>query len=191
MLKRLARLAKNATSRWRNSEHGSAAVEFAFVAGPFIMVLGTLIETGLMMLTEHALQSGVQDAARLVRTGQAQMSGLTATTFKAEICKTASILIDCTGSVTVYVNSAATYASLAATLPSFLNVGPSGTAQPNPTSFCMGNPSRPAAVVATYDWNFSMWGMTYFGNVAGNSARRLVGFAIFQNEPYPGTSCGP
>ncbi len=184
MLKKITRCLRQAAAQWKKSERGSAAVEFALVAGPFIMVLGTLVETGLMMLTEHAIQSGVQDAARLVRTGQVKSKNLDATAFKASVCNTAGIIINCSTGVTVYVNSAVNFASLASSLPSFTNVGPS-TATPNPpVVFTPGSGSQPAAVIATYDWTFSMWGMTPFGNVQGGAARRLVGFAIFQNEPF-------
>lgn len=184
MLKKIARRLARATAQWKSSERGSAAVEFALVAGPFILVLGSLVETGLMMLTEHALQSGVQDASRLVRTGQVKSKNLDAAAFKASVCNTAGILINCSTGVTVYVNSAVNFASLAAALPSFTNVGPT-TQQPNPpTVYTPGTGSQPAAVIATYDWTFSMWGMSAFGNVQGGAARRLVGFAIFQNEPF-------
>ncbi len=187
MLKRLTNRLSQAGSAWKKSERGSAAVEFALVAGPFIMILGTIIETGLMLFTEYTLQSSVQDAARLVRTGQAQMGGLTVDQFKQKICDTSNIIIDCSGAVTVYVRSDKTFALLANNLPSFLNVGSSGTAIPNPTSYAPGGPGCSAAVVATYDWYFSMWGMSYMGNIAGNAARRLVGFAVFKSEPFPGT----
>jgi Flp pilus assembly protein TadG len=191
MLKRLACRAALASARWKKSESGVAAVEFALVAGPFILILGSLIETGLMMLTEHAIQAGVQEASRLVRTGQVKAKNLDAAAFKAEICKTAGILINCTASVTVFVSSAPTFAALSATLPSFLNVGPTAAQPTPPTTYAPGAASQPAAVVATYDWIFSMWGMQAFGNVQGNAARRLVGFAIFMNEPFGGAAPPP
>ena len=50
-----------------------------------------------------------------------------------------------------------------------------------------GQPSQPAAVIATYDWNFTMVGMGFLANLPGTSTRRLIGFSIFQNEPFPGT----
>jgi Flp pilus assembly protein TadG len=184
MMKNFKDRLATATARWKKSERGAAAVEFALVAAPFVFVLGSLVETGLMMFVEHSLQAGVQNSARLVRTGQVKAKNLDAAAFKAEICKTAGILIDCTGGVTVYVNSAATFSALAASLPSFLNVGPTAANPTPPTVYAPGTTSQPAAVVATYDWKFSMYGMSAFGNVAGGDSRRLVGFSIFQNEPF-------
>jgi Flp pilus assembly protein TadG len=185
---------KGMMSRWRErlkkfkaSERGVAAIEFALVAPPFLMFFGVIMETGLMLFTEYTMQSAVNDASRLVRTGQAQTAPLSAADFKTKVCATANLIIDCSGSVTVYVRSEATFAALQANLPNFITIGPSvGGIVGQPPCYKTGQPSQPAAVVATYDWYFNMWGMAAFGNIAGNSARRLVGFAIFQNEPFPG-----
>lgn len=177
--------------KFSNSDAGATAVEFAMVIGPFFLILGVIIETGLMMFTEYALQSAVQDTGRLIRTGQAQNSGYSVATFKNTICNTAGVLIDCQNKVTVYVNhSASTFAQLNATVPSFLSIGPSVSNQPYPVTFSCGSPLQPVAVVATYDWYFSMVGMSYLGNIMSNSARRLMGFAIFLNEPYNQSGAG-
>ncbi len=58
--------------RMMKSENGAAAVEFSLVAFPFFMVMGCICETGIMLFTEYSIQAGVQDAARQIRTGQAQ-----------------------------------------------------------------------------------------------------------------------
>ena len=58
--------------RMIKSENGAAAVEFSLVAFPFFMVMGCICETGIMLFTEYSIQAGVQDAARQIRTGQAQ-----------------------------------------------------------------------------------------------------------------------
>lgn len=173
--------------RFSHSDRGATAVEFAIVGPPFIMIIGATIETGMMMFTEYMLQSAVNDASRLVRTGQAQTAPLSASQFKATICKTASLMVDCSGAVTVYVRSDANFQTLTNNLPNLLTIGPSvgGSAKAadcyNPGQF-----SQPAAVVATYDWHISTWGLSAFGNIGGGVARRLVGFAVFQNEPFPG-----
>jgi Flp pilus assembly protein TadG len=188
MLKLLMAKLRRTRKDFSKSEKGATAVEFAMVAGPFLLVLGVIIETGLMLFTEYTLQSAVQDSGRLIRTGQAQTSNFSAATFKAAICDTAGVLIDCTGKVTVYVNhSAQTFAQLSALVPSFLTIGPTVSNTPFPVTFSCGAPLQPVAVVATYDWSFSMVGMNYLGNIMSNTARRLVGFAIFLNEPFSST----
>jgi Flp pilus assembly protein TadG len=175
---------------YRKSESGAAALEFVMVVFPFFYVLGCIVETGVMLFTEYVLQSSVQDAARQIRTGSAQTANLDAAAFKAKICQRVSILVNCNSSVTVYVRPASSFSSLKSTIPSYLNVGLKDDGTPNPTSYDCGQPSQPAAVIATYDWTFAMPFMSFLGNIKGNTARRLGGIAIFRNEPYPATgSC--
>ncbi len=176
--------------RFIKSERGATALEFAMVAFPFLYVLGCICETGVMLFTEYTIQSGVQEAAREIRTGHAQTVGLSASAFKSKICETVSILVDCSGKVTVYVKPAATFAALKTTLPSFLNVGSKPDGTPNPTSYSCGQPSEAAAVIATYDWTFSLPFMSFLGNINDGKARRLAGIVVFQNEPFPaGGAC--
>jgi Flp pilus assembly protein TadG len=188
MLKRFLAKCRDKLLRFEKSERGVAAIEFALLAPPFFLLLGTIMETGLMFFTEYTMQTATQDAARLVRTGQAQNGQLSAAAFKNKICDLFSVLVSCSG-VTVYVRSDTNFANLASNLPAFLNIGPTTTTtQPAGTCYNPGAPSQPAAVVVTYDWKFNMWGMSYMGNINGGTARRLIGFAIFQNEPFPSSS---
>jgi Flp pilus assembly protein TadG len=188
MLKLVMAKLRRTRKNFSDSEKGATALEFAMVAGPFFLILGVIIETGLMMFSEYALQSAVQDSGRLIRTGQAQNSNFSAASFKTVICNTAGVLMDCDNKVTVYVNhSAQTFAQLNAMVPAFVSIGPSVSNTPFPPTYSCGAPLQPVAVVATYDWYFSMVGMSYLGNIMNNSARRLIGFAIFLNEPFNST----
>ena len=101
------------------------------VAGPFFYVLGCICETGLMLFTEYVIQNSVQEAARLVRTGQVSAADgtltMSATDFKDKICEDVGIIIDCTGKVSVYVNSADDFAALTASMADPLAVGSQGS----------------------------------------------------------------
>ncbi len=193
MFKRLIGRLRTRIQRFEKSERGVAAIEFALLAPPFFLILGVIMETGLMLFSEYTIQESVQEAARLVRTGQVQAASMTATDFKNKICNTVSEIVNCTTGVTVYVRSDSSFQSLASNLPILLSIGPAIDTNPSAaTCYNPGLASRPAAVVATYDWYFNMLGMSYMGNIANKSARRLVGLAIFQNEPFPTagtTSC--
>jgi Flp pilus assembly protein TadG len=176
--------------RMIKSENGATAVEFSLVAFPFFMLMGCICETGLMLFTEYSIQAGVQDAARQIRTGQAQNSSLSAANFKSKICEITGIVIDCESKLTVYVRPAASFSELAGVMPGYMNVGAKPDGTPNPTSYSCGAPEQAAAVLATYDWKFTMPFMTFLGNFNGGKTRRLHGIAIFQNEPFPaGTAC--
>ena len=192
MFRKLFTPVSNVLRRYNASEKGTTALEFAGVAFPFFAMLGVIIETGTMMFTEYGLQAAVQDAARTARTGQAQGGSKSAADFKTLICANAALGSGCTSQLTVYSNSYATWAQLAAGMPIFTNIGLKDDGTANPNTYKLGAPTCPSSLVATYDWKFTMPLMNYMGNIQGNTARRLVGFAMFQTEPYPiatGTTC--
>ena len=187
-------LRRSSASRCWHNEDGVTAIEFAMIGPLFFLLLGSIMETGIMLFSEYSLQTSVQSAARMVRTGQAQEQQLTAAQFKNAICETAEIVMDCAGGVTVYMVSAANFTALEAAVPSYLNIGNSYGGPAGPTSYACGNPSQVVAVITTYDWEFTMpFLKEHFGNVDGNAKRRIAGFAMFQNEPFPatGNTCPP
>ena len=63
---------------WRNigrlirRGEGAAAVEFALIALPFFALVLVILETGLMMFANAAVQASLTAAARMIRTGQIQ-----------------------------------------------------------------------------------------------------------------------
>jgi Flp pilus assembly protein TadG len=179
MLRKAIRKLCGSTRRYSKAEEGSAAVEFAMVGVPFFYMLFAILETGLVMFTEYTLQASVQEASRLVKTGQAQKAGMSAAQFKSKVCETAGIIIDCMGQATVYVNAMPNFNALNAAAPSMMTVGPDGT-----QGFNAGLPSQATAIVVTYDWDFALPFMRVFSNLPGGQKRRLIGFAIFRNEPY-------
>lgn len=182
------------------SDSGVTAVEFAFIGPVFIITMGLMLETGLMTFTEFVLQSGVQRAAREVKTGLAQNANMSAADFKNKICTLVGVLVDC-GKVYVYLRPEGTFATLNANLPDPLTVGPSYAGGGTVQNYSCGGPMQAVALVATYDWKFSiskLWdfipggggGLHGLGNVDGGKSRRLMGLAVFRNEPFPYTkSC--
>jgi Flp pilus assembly protein TadG len=68
------------------SRSGSAAIEFAIIIPVLLYFLFGIIETGVVFFLDTALQNATEDAARLVRTGQAQGQNMTQAQFVAQIC---------------------------------------------------------------------------------------------------------
>jgi Flp pilus assembly protein TadG len=188
MLKRAGRPMGRLLRRFGKSPSGATAVEFALVAFPFFYVLGCVCETGLMLFTEYVIQNAVQESSRSVRTGQVTDSAgtlkVTAADFKTTLCTNVSTLIDCAGKVTVYVNSAADFATLKTNMANPLAIGQKADGTWTTTVFSPGGAKVAAGVVATYDWSFAFPFMNFLGNVMSNSKRRLYGIAIFRNEPF-------
>ncbi len=61
---------------------GATAVEFALVAAPFIALLMALVQTGLVFFAERVLDETVEEASRIIMTGQAQSGGLNSGTIR-------------------------------------------------------------------------------------------------------------
>jgi TadE-like protein len=182
-------------TRYGSDTRGVTAIEFAILMPIFLMGMIVVLESGFMMFTEYVLQTSVQEAARLVRTGQAQKGKLTPALFKAKICRIAGVIMNCDGKVTVYMKTEATFGALAS-IPSALDVGvkkADGTTT-GETKFECGGPTQAVALIATYDWDFVFPAfMSYFGNIKSKKSRRLAAYAMFRNEPFPTSSadvCG-
>lgn len=82
---------------------GAAAVEFALVSVPFFSLLAAILEMALSFLVSQVLDTATVSASRLIRTGQAYTSSMTATEFKAAVCAGMFDLGDCAASLYVDV----------------------------------------------------------------------------------------
>lgn len=88
---------------WRDRD-GSAAVEFGMVALPFCMMIFAVLELGLVFVLDSVLENATIETGRLVRTGQATAQGMTAATFKTQLCSRMSTFqADCASRATVDV----------------------------------------------------------------------------------------
>jgi Flp pilus assembly protein TadG len=158
--------------RFVRGDEGATAVEFALVIGPLLLILGAIIEIGLMLFTEYTLQDGVQEAGRLIRTS----TPTTSAPVRAEICKLAPTMRDCTTRVGTSVQTAGSYSTLTAPTLTAVSAGAD--------IYAVAPPNSAVILMATYDWNFIFPGMNVLSNVeAGGSFRRLQGIAVFQVEP--------
>ena len=80
----------------RNSS-GATALEFAIVAGPFLVLLFGILAVGLAFVANNTLENAVEQGARLIRTGEAQTQGFDAARFKTEVCKSLIGPLSCAG----------------------------------------------------------------------------------------------
>lgn len=80
---------------WKKEEDGVTAIEFGFLAVPFIFMTVGILEVSLMFAGGNLLEGAVADAARLVKTGQIQQSGGDENTFRQALCESAPVLINC------------------------------------------------------------------------------------------------
>ncbi|MEM6497761.1 MAG: TadE/TadG family type IV pilus assembly protein [Pseudomonadota bacterium] len=73
-------------ARYRQNNDGSMAIEFAAVVIPFLMLLMGTVVVGLYFFVTFSLEHAVEQASRQIRTGQAQLAGMTKDQFKANVC---------------------------------------------------------------------------------------------------------
>jgi Flp pilus assembly protein TadG len=166
--------------RFGRHERGTAAIEFPLILLPFAAFLFAIMETALVFFGNQVLETGVQDAARLVLTGQAQGKGFDKDTFKTEVCKKVTGWLDCTGprmQVDVRTFNDFSSVSMQAPLQTDGSFRSDYVYQP-------GGPGDIVVVRLLYQFPiaFRLWNPN-LANMAGNS-RLLVATAAFKNEPY-------
>jgi Flp pilus assembly protein TadG len=159
---------------------GAAAVEFAIVGSSFMLMLLACFEFGFMLFVQSVLDNAARDAARLIRTGQAQQSGSATSTFQTLLCNDVGSLIGCNNIIyqsQVFNNWTA--AQTAANTP------PTRDSQGNYVSagFSAGTPSQIVVVTVTYNYSFfTPWIGSVLGG--GTNSALLMSTVVFQNEPY-------
>lgn len=166
--------------RFKRDKNGSSLVEFGFIALPFLAVLIAIFETTLIFFTQSALETGVANAARAIRTGQVQADGITEAQFKGMVCSSLAGYLDCNNNVTVDVRSFSDFASVA--LPDALD---DETRELNPdTEFSPGGTSEVVVVRVFYVWDMvTPDHFTGLSNMAGTK-RLIAAAAAFRNEPF-------
>jgi Flp pilus assembly protein TadG len=168
--------------RFRRNESGVTAIEFAMVGGPFLYLLLVIFETSIMLFSENAIENGVAQAARQIRTGQAQNSGMSQAGFKTLVCSNVPAYLSCSSKLIVDVRKFATFAAV--TLPPALD----GAGNLNPSlngggAYMSSGPMEVVVVRTYYPYTLSVPGISMLANYGSNS-RLLTAGAAFRNEPY-------
>lgn len=165
-------------SRFLRDTKGAGAVEFAMVAAPFMFTMFALLEVALIFFGSSALEGGVQQAARTIRTGELQNSGGGVDAFRSRLCEEAVGLISCGSRLNVDVRTYPTFADADLTPP----VTADGT--PIPGDFDPGGREDIVVVRVYYVWDVhTPWLGLLLGNIGSTNSRLLLSTAAFRNEP--------
>src|SRR6185437_2645548 len=149
------------------------------IAPLFFALLFAVIETGLVFFASQSLETALQDSARMVLTGQAQIAKYDKQSFKKNVvCPNVSVLFDCTNGIFVDVQS----------YPAFSGVTISDTITGgnfvDNTQYSPGGPCAIVIVRLFYQWPLFVTGLGYnIANLSG-SKRLLSATAAFKNEPF-------
>jgi Flp pilus assembly protein TadG len=157
-------------------------VEFALIAPLFFALLFAVIETGLVFFASQSLETALQDSARMVLTGQAQIAKYDKQSFKKNVvCPNTSVLFDCANGIFVDVTSypsSSGFGSVAISDPI------SGGNFVDNTQYSPGGPGDIVVVRLFYQWPLFVTGLGYNLSNLGGSKRLLSATAAFKNEPY-------
>lgn len=177
LLDRARRRLAHTAGGFARAEDGATAVEFAFVAIPFLMLVFAIIELGLVFLVSLTLENAVMDVGRQIRTGQIQTAGGTASTFKTSVCNKMSWLgaSKCSANLQIDVQTYSDYAAgntsaSTGTVPTTMNWNP-------------GAAGSIVLIRAYYTWPL----ITPLLNTGlqNSSGKRIIYAATaFTNEPY-------
>ncbi|MDO8422441.1 MAG: pilus assembly protein [Parvibaculum sp.] len=178
--KRVPKPACGSHGDFQRDERGSVAVEFALTAIPFFTLLFAIMEAGIIFFASATLDQSVNDAARLVRTGQAQTAGTTVQQMTNTICGKVVLLSDCANKLKLDVRVYSNFSSVA--FPTVLD--DSGAIQNNKLAFGMGSAGDIVLIRAFYVWSIMSPFSTGLANNASGSNRLLQSSSAFRNEPY-------
>ena len=176
--------------RWRaESRKGSAAIEFAMIMPVFFVLLMGIFEAGMLFFAQFTLQNAVQDAGRMVRTGQAQTAGMTQAQFKTVICNEISALMSCS-KLQVDVENFSGYSAVNYQNP----LKSDGTLNTALNNYNIGTACNVVLVRGFYTWPVwgpgLVWFLTNMTDGSGNKAHLLAAAAAFRNEPFNSGAAG-
>jgi Flp pilus assembly protein TadG len=157
----------------------TAAIGWAVVCLPFFALLGGIVETSLFFFKGQMMETAVQDASRLIMTGQAQSAKLTQAQFRDEVCKRLPPLFNCATEVIVDVDVAANFG--AADVAALTEAMMTATPRYNPGAGGDIVVVRCAYAAPVY-LDFLGAG---FANAGGGKKRILFAVSAFKNEPFP------
>jgi Flp pilus assembly protein TadG len=114
----------NIVRRWFRgyvtARDGVAAIEFAIVSIPFLVLLFSILELGILFMASTAIEAAATNAARQIRTGQLQQSSANnAGGFRNLVCADMSWIsaADCNANLSVDVRTFSSFSAMNVTPP--------------------------------------------------------------------------
>ncbi|MEM7662522.1 MAG: TadE/TadG family type IV pilus assembly protein [Pseudomonadota bacterium] len=166
---------------WAADKRGVAAVEFAMVAIPFFFLLMGIFEIALLFAVSTALDNGISEASRAIRTGEFQNSGGSQATFRTAVCSELLGMLPCDENLYIDVRTFDSFGNSDDNAP----IDPD-TQELDTSNFAFNPGGRDQVVVARvfYEWELITPGLTApLSNLAGNK-RLIRSTTAFRNEPF-------
>ena len=168
------------TRKFAKEPSGATAIEFAIIAIPFFFLKFAIIELAMIFWASQLLESGVADAGRQIRTGQAQAAGMDEAGFRTLMCDEIGVLFSCDNRLAIDVQRVQRFDEADFTLPTPDDDGNIDGA----FGYVNTGGSETVVVRAFYSWPlfFNVFGLD--GSNFGDGRRLLVATTAFRNEPF-------
>jgi Flp pilus assembly protein TadG len=169
---RLHRAPRAIVRRLLAARGGNAGIEFALSGPLFLILLFAILEMGLDTFTQAELDDAAHDAARQIALG----NDTTSASVVGTVCiKLVLISPKCTSSVSVYVTSGTSFASLTAA-----HVTAAGGL--SSSTFTPGGANADVLLQVAFTRTFVL---PFFSSlIGGNQTNTLLSSVAFQNEPF-------
>ena len=166
---------------WAEDKGGATALEFALVATPFFLLIFGLIEVAVIFIMSTALEHGINEASRQIRTGEFQSSGLNQGAFRTAICDELFSLLPCDDQLHIDVRVFSSFSSSTNDSPIDPDTNEVDTTQ---FQFQPGGADEIVVARVFYEWDlFTPVLSAPLSNMNGDR-RLLQATMAFRNEPF-------
>lgn len=189
-MRRLCKRALNQVRRFRTDKDGATAIEFAFLAIPFFMLLFAILELAIIFFISSTLSHAVGEAGRLIRVGNFQSCGQAA--FKTEVCSRMNAIGSCEDSLRIDVVSQPTFNAITLVDPPLPPVAVPGTPPPAiPNGQFEDTVAGSPVVVRALFYHKLLLPpeLTRLENIKGSGSHVVNATTAFRNEPFPTQGC--
>jgi hypothetical protein len=172
----------NAFGRFARARSGVAAVEFSLVILPFFLLTFGVAEIGMIGFAQTSLDFAVSEIGRDIRTGEAQLGGLSEDQIENLLCDDINqfLVVDCDANLFIDVARFDSFVDAAAVESPIAD----NDFDASGLGYDPGEPSDIVVVRAFYRWHvMTPLFENVFSNII-NGDRLLVSTMMFRNEPY-------
>ena len=164
----------------RDRDRASAALEFGIIAPVFFILLMGIVENGIIYFAGSTLQYATDQAARYVRTGQAQSGSMTQAQFRTMICNNVTPMLACDSNLQIDLESYNGYGGAAFGSPTDAN----GNLNSTLNNYQIGQACSVELVRAFYTWKVLTPGLSVFLTNITGGYHLITATAAFRNEPF-------
>ena len=161
---------------------GTSVIEFAIIGPAFIAVLVATVQTALVFLAQQGLETVAEDAARVLMTGQAQQTSMTAAQFKTKACTSLPPFMTC-DKLMLDVKQVNSFNSATLAAPTITYNNTTG-AVTNAFSYDVGGRNAIVVVRAMYLWPVVGGILNFDLSDQDNGTRLLLSTSVLKTELY-------